>query len=980
MAYKAKEKQSKVFWPLKPKKIEIYKPKKQINPKSNTVNWPLKPKTWATDLLSSVGSVIPNTFDEVSSLINKAPKVSQYLEAERQKRWPEVFKKIIQTGVLTQEDLDIISLWKDDDWKKEEIQRAKDNWIKVDMGRKDIPNKYITSASDNFIQNNDIENPVLQWAMWALWALEWGVRGFIWWVSNIPQRVKQWDQRFQTGIEEGNAFDWFLRWPIGTAINSVIGDIVWGTVWGATEWALRWVVKKEDRKKVERLVNKAILNIWSTEPAQVAQEIRDNFDQDTKERISDYTEIGANALDIIPATGVGSRAVGKFTDGVINKWVGMASNIWSATSKLSPMIPSVTKAKNAKKSFQKVKDTISEYYTDLWEADKKAMKSNPYIPKYAQEVIEKVKKDWIPLDNDDLISDALQKNADRVVKWLEDKKNIYDEQWKLYNDLRDALSDEIIDNNTLRQEIVSELPEWKTLQWFIKDVDEQWYGWLSKVFEVADDGKTLINPNITIPKLHDMRKSVDKLINAVENKGTAKEPTLVKIRKVIDKKLKENQLWKENDEIYSEMREAYDKLKEWLVYKDRTRLNEPRDNIVQIIKNLNTPNRKKLKDRIMKDFPWLDKEIEALNYMPRFTKKYLSNPKITAWLVTWWVVWSTMWWIGAIIGAGLWWLWSALWSKRLWGKKRNIVEGIVSRMSKAQQGELEDIAKQIKKASQTNTKSFDVMKKQKERITKRKADAKTRELLEKILKNATKEEKAMLPDLWKEVFEAWPEWVKRKIGDKPAWALIVNPKTKQKPKVIEFSSPSRLDSKQTTIWNFTRKMLSKEEIDLLDWDLKDKYNEFSEAIYSKDYWKLDWIFTKVNEWFESGLYDPRQQKIMDKMLDSAQNDGWYIEWISNKDIVPETNYTEMFRKEAEKIEAMEQRIGKVWNQKVWKEYKDKQRKEWTTAKEKVIENIREELNLDANQAQDYYDNLLSKASKDVKPKKTKISKPKSISK
>ena len=67
---------------------------------------------------------------------------------------------------------------------------------------------------------------------------------------------------------------------------------------------------------------------------------------------------------------------------------------------------------------------------------------------------------------------------------------------------------------------------------------------------------------------------------------------------------------------------------------------------------------------------------------------------------------------------------------------------------------------------------------------------------------------------------------------------------------------------------------------------------------------------------------------------------------------------EKLRKEAQSIEAIEQRIWKVWNNKVGKEYKNIQRQEWTRKKEALIEKIGEELWIDQFSASDIYDSMI----------------------
>ena len=67
---------------------------------------------------------------------------------------------------------------------------------------------------------------------------------------------------------------------------------------------------------------------------------------------------------------------------------------------------------------------------------------------------------------------------------------------------------------------------------------------------------------------------------------------------------------------------------------------------------------------------------------------------------------------------------------------------------------------------------------------------------------------------------------------------------------------------------------------------------------------------------------------------------------------------ESLKKEAQTIEAMEQRIGKVWKNKVGKEYSNTQMKEREKKKEALIEKIWEELWIDQFSASDVYDSMI----------------------
>lgn len=124
----------------------------------------------------------------------------------------------------------------------------------------------------------------------------------------------------------------------------------------------------------------------------------------------------------------------------------------------------------------------------------------------------------------------------------------------------------------------------------------------------------------------------------------------------------------------------------------------------------------------------------------------------------------------------------------------------------------------------------------------------------------------------------------------------------------------------------------------------------------------------MNELANNKLYtNPAMQKQLKKMTDDKETE-WMVNNPDSDEVKDfyikiereiaglDTRYDE-YSKKIETIENIEQRIGKVWRQKVGKEYNRKQEKDWIIKKERVIESISEDFNLDQFAASDMYDTI-----------------------
>jgi hypothetical protein len=111
------------------------------------------------------------------------------------------------------------------------------------------------------------------------------------------------------------------------------------------------------------------------------------------------------------------------------------------------------------------------------------------------------------------------------------------------------------------------------------------------------------------------------------------------------------------DKKFNEWVQIMDEVSDGLVYKDKAKRWVIRDNISQIIKNLDTPNRRELANRLEKIMPWITEEVRAINKMPQLIDHYYKPSKWQERITTgaWWIIGTTVWWpVGWVVWIGVW--------------------------------------------------------------------------------------------------------------------------------------------------------------------------------------------------------------------------------------------------------------------------------------------------------------------------------------
>lgn len=174
--------------------------------------------------------------------------------------------------------------------------------------------------------------------------------------------------------------------------------------------------------------------------------------------------------------------------------------------------------------------------------------------------------------------------------------------------------------------------------------------------------------------------------------------------------------------------------------------------------------------------------------------------------------------------------------------------------------------------------------------------------------------------------------------------------------------PREIDArrKQQEYLDFVQSQKNIEENDTIFDIAQDIYREVDNGNYKN----IDTIFEKFDKQVKKGKLSENTIKALEKVREEVYTLDEYqrafFEQQSRK-LMYNDEYWKVYeglKKEVQLIEATEQRIGKVWKNKVGKEYSNIQKKEREKKKEALIERIWEELWIDQFSAKDIYDSMI----------------------
>ena len=337
----------------------------------------------------------------------------------------------------------------------------------------------------------------------------------------------------------------------------------------------------------------------------------------------------------------------------------------------------------------------------LSKQQQKAIENNPYVKEMWAEVLKSVDEWTAPHNLNEVREPHLKKLVEEIDAVLDEKKKLVSENWEGYNALRKDPTK--YDTKWLIKEIDAMLEGTTyTAESFLKMVDE---GNLLKTWDI-------LNGEGTTAQLHDVRKGIDSLLKKSSfEKNQGRVNMLNKIRKLVDEKLKENWDWKSLDENYSKIRNEISQIEEWITYKEKRRQWQFRDNVDNIIANINNPAKANLKARLAEYFPDLSERVAAIQMLPEIAKTYSKVPKtkwqqiVTTWL--WWAIGGWIWWLPWAIA---WWVLWLLTDLAMTKARKTAVKNAVNKMSPEAKTKLNIINEKISQNQKLNAEQMSIVK------------------------------------------------------------------------------------------------------------------------------------------------------------------------------------------------------------------------------------------------------------------------------
>ena len=384
---------------------------------------------------------------------------------------------------------------------------------------------------------------------------------------------------------------------------------------------------------------------------------------------------------------------------------------------MKPIAKTIDAAKKIPWASKVMKTKLNEALDNaIWldENTKKNIQNNPFSKEVWQKTKTWIDANWLPEKSTEVSKELITDVADRVQETMLKQMDELGETWPMYQPLKDAGFS--VDLSELKAWIDDMLDKYwiKVEDWkldFSKTAIDGWEA--NNIKKIYDRVQSTDAPMSMTEYLERFRKTIKDMVdyntnnkNAVWRKqaDTPWDKVLKGIREEANK-LAHDQVpaLKDLDSLFKKQVDLIDEVTEWIVYKDSKKKGVIKDNINQIIKNLDEPNRRVLKNRLEKILPWIEKEVEAINMMPKLIDKYYKPSKAqryaasTAWSIIWSAIWGVPW---GLLWAGWWYLLS----NRIDKLKRSKWDKIISETSEEWVKQMTDIQNRIannEKISQT---------------------------------------------------------------------------------------------------------------------------------------------------------------------------------------------------------------------------------------------------------------------------------------
>ena len=608
----------------------------------------------------------------------------------------------------------------------------------------------------------------------------------------------------------------------------------------------------------------------------------------------------------------------------------------------------VSTAKWISRASQQVIDKSIEQIQWLSKAKKKALSDSPYAKQYIGEAIQKVDEWNIPADIKDLQLDPLRKLTEELDIAIDKYKKQKWEESKAYKAVR---SDETLIDTTYLIDKIDKALRWSKLnaRSLFRKIDPTNWLWINDIMKWE----------WTIAQLHDVRKSLDKIIYSPAT--SPQQLWLVeltkKARKLVDDELSKNPKFKELDSQWRETTELLNEIQEWVTYREARKRWQLKDNIDNILLNLTQPAKAQLLERLDKFVPWIWERASAIKMIPEVIKAYTTIPNNrVVWALWWWLAWWTIWWLPWLLIWSVAWFFGDIWLSSV---RQRSIKNAVMNMSDEAQSTLENIQRRIEKWEKLNRiqlqKRKQLLKQIKQNIPQ--SDKKLINAIDNISSNLDNNlDKSPIKDVGNDLNSN--RGVDDTSNDKTVNALEKKSSDNTNT-TIEVSDFDELEN----MMREASENISEDTLDtptITDSDITDNLiKTIYDTMDNKWDAELSELFNKIDDRIDELPEETRiaYESLRDDIYKNIENEYYQEIYQDIKKNDEHYDFLENIKNDIRKLDAQERRIGRVWRNKVNKSYSQKQSLDRMNKKEKIISNIQWTLNIDQFEALHLFDRL-----------------------
>ena len=477
-----------------------------------------------------------------------------------------------------------------------------------------------------------------------------------------------------------------------------------------------------------------------------------------------------------------SKNAGKISKTALN------ADPYSVAMKLEmkPIAKTIDYAKKVPWASKVMKEKLNEALDKaVWldENTKRNIQNNPFSKEVWQKAKTWIDANWLPEKSTEVSKQLITDVADRVQETMKKQMAELWETWPMYQPLKEAwFSVDLTDLKAWLDNMLNEywikIEDWK-LDFSKTAIDGSEANNIKKIYDRVQSTDA---PMSMTEYLERFRKTISDMVDFNTNNrdaiwkklwDTPWDKVLKWIRESANKLAHEQvPALKDLDAVFKKQTDLIKEVTDGIVYKDKTKMGAVRDNINQIIKNLDEPNRRVLKNRLEKVLPWIEEEVKAINMLPKLIDRYYKPSKMQQTLTSsaGAAVWGTIGWIP-------WWiLWAGAWyilSNRIDKLKSNKWDKVISTTSEEGASKMSDIQSRIannEKISQAQ-KAFLWEISEKLKAWKQVKEAEITRIISEVAWAEEWKELAVLDKAIKELETLWAKEEVKQIKDLREWVV-----------------------------------------------------------------------------------------------------------------------------------------------------------------------------------------------------------------